>query len=888
MRWHEIADKDEGPCFGKPISTIVMTMVSNGLSTVEAERRLGEVGPNVVAQRGRVSVWSSIGVQLRNPLVVVLLMAFVLTLATGDLADAVVISIVVVVNTTVGVFEEIRADRAITALSQLTVPSVRVRRDGVEVALPSAQLVPGDVVALGEGDIVPADCDLLEASSLLVDESALTGESVAIGKSVDRGELEGRTLSSGTVVVKGRALARVSGTGAFSALGQIATLLDGRVQSTHLQKRLAGLGRILALAAVALCGLVFALGLARGQSLELMTITAISLAVAAVPESLPAVVTLSLALGARRMASRNAVVRRLPAVETLGSVTVLATDKTGTLTQAKMVVEQLWTGRGTLEVSGNGCAPTGQFRSHGTQLDVTAADDVLDMLRACVLCNDAALVAPTEPSTTWQGLGDPTEVALLTAGAKAGLDKERLNAEFPRVGEIPFDSSAQQMTTAHDLSNGQLWIISKGSVESLHERHGRGVGRPEWREALERAGELAGQGFRVLAVTAAMTPADTDWERAEHRLLGLVAMNDPAKPEAEATIARCRRAGILPILITGDHPATALAVARRVGILDAQEAQQPDVVATGAQILSGDVKDLTSARVFARTSPEQKLDIVQAWKDRGDVVAMTGDGVNDAPALRRSDIGVAMGHRGTEVARQAADLVLADDDLATVVAAVEEGRRVYANIRRFLVFGLSGGAAEILVMLFGPLIGLGIPLLASQILWINLLTHGVTGVALGAEPVAAGLMERPPRPPNQSVLGNGLWQRVFAVAVILSVGTLVLGYLAHGGDRQWQTIIFVGLISAQLGVALGLRPKQFTTGNPLLPICIAGSFLLAIAGVYLPMFQSFLGTVSLPAGDLAAATCTVVVGWVAVRLTAGDRYLAPRRVLNASSSPWSV
>ena len=851
-------------------------MASTGLSTQEAEQRLREVGPNEVRQRGRVSVWSSIGVQLRDPLIVVLLAACVLTLATGDLTDAAVIAIVVLVNTAVGVFQGIKADRAITALAQLNAPSVRVRRDGVEVALPSAQLVPGDIVALAEGDIVPADCDLLETSSLLIDESALTGESIAVGKSAGHAERAGQTLSSGTVVVKGRALAAVTGTGASSALGQIAALLDSRVQTTPLQKRLAGLGRTLALTAVALCGLVLVLGMAQGQSLELMTITAISLAVAAVPESLPAVVTLSLALGARRMAARNAVVRRLPAVETLGSVTVLATDKTGTLTQAKMVVEELWTSQHSVEVSGDGYAPAGHLVSHGSELDVAASPDVLDLLRACVLCNDAALVAPVDPGAEWAGLGDPTEVALLSLGAKAGLVLEQLEVEFPRVGEVPFDSVAQQMTTVHDPGDGHLLVISKGSVEALHERHGRSAHRLEWRRVLDRAAELAGLGYRVLAVTSAKAATAADWEHAEHRVLGLVAMTDPMKPAAQSTIAQCRRAGILPVLITGDHPATALAVARRVGILDAREAQRPDAVATGAQIAAGEVEDLTGVRVFARTSPGQKLDIVQAWKDRGDVVAMTGDGVNDGPALHRSDIGVAMGHRGTEVARQAADLVLADDELETVVAAVEEGRRVYANIRLFLVFGLSGGAAEILVMLFGPLAGLGVPLLAAQILWINLLTHGVTGVALGAEPAEPGLMERPPRPPDQSVLGDGLWQRVLAVAAILSVTTLGLGFWAHGSGREWQTIIFVALVSAQLGVALGLRPRQITAENPLLLLAIAGSFLMAVAGVYLPVFQSFLGTVSLPAGDLAVATCAAVIGWGAVQLTRRRRP-QPRR-----------
>ena len=846
-------------------------MASTGLSVTEAARRLEETGPNEVRQRGRISVWSGIGVQLRDPLIIVLLAACALTLMTGDLADAAVIALVVVVNTSVGVAQEVKADRAVTALAQLSAPAVRVRRDGVESSVAASELVPGDVVLLGEGDIVPADCQVLEASSLLIDESALTGESIAVGKLAPHDEETGEELSSGTVVVKGRAVAVVTSTGASSALGRIAALMDSRVQPTPLQLRLAGLGRILAVVAVALSAVVLALGLVRGEPVELMVVTAISLAVAAVPESLPAVVTLSLALGARRMAARNAIVRRLPAVETLGSVTVLATDKTGTLTQAQMLVEELWTPQHLVGVSGDGYQPTGDFVAGGARLDPVEASDVLDLLRAGALCNDASLVAPTGPAEPWTGLGDPTELALLAAAGKAGLSREDLERAFPRVGEVPFDSASQLMTTAHRMPggmSGRVLVVTKGSVEALHARHGHGLHAIAWREALHRTAELAGQGFRVLAMTAGEASVGSDWERADQRLLGLVAMNDPAKPAARSTIRECLGAGIVPVLITGDHPATARAVAVRVGILTSEQAAREDAVVTGPQIAAGEVADFTAVRVFARTSPEQKLDIVQAWKDRGAVVAMTGDGVNDGPALRRADIGVAMGHRGTEVARQAADLVLADDELATVVTAVEEGRRVYANIRLFLVFGLSGGAAEILVMLLGPFTGLVVPLVAAQILWINLLTHGLTGVALGAEPAEPGLMHRGPRPPEQSVLGDGLWQRVLVVSAVLAAVTLTLGLWAQDRGRAWQTMIFLALTCLQLGVAVGLRPRPLTTQNLALPAAIAGSFVLALAGIYLPALQDLLGTVPLPAADAAIAAGTGLVGWCAIRLTA--------------------
>lgn len=841
-------------------------MALSGLSAPEVERQRALSGTNEIAQSGRISVWSSVGVQLRDPLIVVLLAACLLTIVTRDVADAVVIALVIVFNTTVGVVQEVKADRAITALARLAAPTVRVRRDAHEMSVPAADLVPGDVVLLGEGDVVPADCEVCEASSLLVDESALTGESVAVVKGAPHGEGAGDTLSSGTVVVKGRAVAVVRTTGTGSALGRIAALMDTRVQLTPLQRRLAGLGRVLAVVAVALCGLVLVLGLARGQSLELMVVTAISLAVAAVPESLPAVVTLSLALGARRMASRHAVVRRLPAVETLGAVDVLATDKTGTLTRAEMMVEVLWTPRVEVEVTGDGYRPTGEFLANAQLLDLGTAPDVVALLRAGVLCNDATLLPPPHPDGAWAGLGDPTEVALLTVAAKAGITKEVLNQADPRLDEHPFESERQRMTTVHlfdPASSSQLLVVTKGSVEALHSQHGD-IGDPEvWREALDRAAALAQRGFRVLAVTEGRGAPHAAWFTFPQRLLGLIAMDDPAKPSAASTVARCMKAGIVPVLITGDHPATARAIATRVGVLSS-DADQP--VVTGAQLAAGEVEDVTAVRVFARTSPEQKLGIVQAWKDRGAVVAMTGDGVNDGPALRRSDIGVAMGHRGTEVARQAADLVLADDELETVVAAVEEGRRVYANIRRFLVFGLSGGATEIAVMLLGPFVGLGLPLLAAQILWINLLTHGLTGVAIGAEPVEPGTMDRPPRPTDQSVLGAGLWQRVLALTVVLSAATLGVAVWSQESGRAWQTLVFVALTSLQLGVALGLRPRQLTVENPMLPAAVAGSLLLAVAAVYVPVLQDLLGTSSLPATDLLLGIGTGVVGWYAARL----------------------
>ena len=844
-------------------ATLASPELTVGLSDAEASRRLAEGGPNEIRQRRRLSVWASIGTQLRDPLVLVLLAAFVLTLVTGDRVEAAVIAIVVVVNSCVGVTQELRADRAVVALSQLTVPLVRVRRDGIERTVAASTLVRGDIVLLGEGDVVPADAVVIEASSLMVDESMLTGEAVPASKQSPHPDRGSETVSSGTVVVKGRAVVEVTDTGAASALGRIAELMDTRVTATPLQLRLAGLGKVIALVAVALSALVLVVGLVRGEPTERMLVIAISLAVAAIPESLPAVVSLSLALGARRMAVRHAIVRRLPAVETLGSVTILATDKTGTLTQGRMVVVEVWTPHRSVVLTGEGYEPVGDVFEAGQLVDLTAAADVVELLTAGALCNDATLSAPPDNTLTWSGLGDPTEVALLTAAGKVGLARATLEQASPRLYEVPFDSVSQQMTTVHSDGDGLL-IIAKGSPEAMV--HRGTVNDPGERDQmLNRASAFAESGYRVLAVASARTAtnrARKDAADTPLRLLGLVAIADPPKAAAKATVAACRAAGITSVLITGDHPATALAIARQVGIV----ADTHDQVVTGQHIADGLIPDLTIARVYARTTPEQKLDIIEAWRAQGAVVAMTGDGVNDGPALRRADIGVAMGHRGTEVARQAADLVLADDELGTVVAAVEEGRRVYANIRRFLTFGLTGGAASIIVMLVGPLVGLAVPLLASQILWINLLTHGLTGVAMGAEPVDPENMKRPPRPPSQSILAAGLWQRVLRMSGVVAAVALGVGIWGNHTQRAWQSMLFLALTSLELGTALGLRKRVWTRENISLPAAVAASMALALAGIYLPALRHLLETVRLPWTDAALAIGIGALGVIAVRV----------------------
>ncbi|MEO3755289.1 cation-transporting P-type ATPase [Streptomyces sp. B6B3] len=838
-----------------------------GLSAAEAARRLAEHGPNTVASDGRIPTWRRVLWQLRDPLILLLLVAAALTVGTGDIPDTVVIGLVVVANTAVGVAQEARAERALAALKAISAPAARVVRDGRERLVPAAEVVPGDVVLLGEGDIVPADGEVREASTLLVDESALTGESVPVEKTMPFAAIP-ETVSSGTVVVRGRGRIRVTATGAGSAVGRIASLMSTGPRLTPLQRRLAELGRIMAAVTVALCAVVLVSGLARGQSAELMVVTAISLAVAAVPESMPAVVTLALALGAQRMARRKAIARRLPAVETLGAVTVIASDKTGTLTEGRMLVERLWTPVGEAHVTGSGYEPHGQVRREEAEVTWTDAPDLATLTRAAVLCNDAGLEPPTPDEDRWRALGDPMEAALLTAAARLGRDPDALREEAPRLDEIPFDSARRRMTTIHRLPAGDVWVVTKGAPEVML--------RPELLEApgdvLDQAraaaSHLARQGYRVLAVAASAHSTVPEHPETGMALLGLVGILDPPRASARATVAACQAAGLALVVITGDHPLTARAIAARLGVVD--PARTGEVV-TGEELRRAGAAPPEAVRVYARTTPEQKVDIVEAWRAAGHVVAMTGDGVNDGPALRRADIGVAMGRRGTEVARQAADLVLTNDDLGVVVAAVEEGRRVYGNVRRFLLYGLAGGVAEILVMLVGPAAGMALPLLPAQILWINLLTHGLPGVALGAEPAEADVMRRRPRSPTEGILGGGLWLRLLLLGALTATLSLGAAIWARELGWPWQSVLFLVLGAIQLGLGLGSRARPRSLANPFLLVAVAAALALQVAGVCVPALRTLLGTEPVPVEALLLAAGLAAVGYTAMRLQTGVR-----------------
>lgn len=855
-----------------------------GLSSAEASARLTAHGPNELLARPSKPAWRLFLEQFANAMIVVLIGAAVITALIGDLKDTVVIAAIVILNGIIGFIQEYQAEQAMEALTRLTSPTTRVIRDGIVASVPARDLVPGDLVRLEAGDVVTADVRLIEAVALRINEAALTGESEPAGKTADplpglvAGQLaDQRNMAfSGTAVTYGRGRGIVVATGMRTALGRVADLLQEHAGgTTPLQRRLGTLGKRLALAALVVCALVFVTGLARGVPVDVMFLTAVSLAVAAIPESLPAVVTIALALGARRMARRNALIRRLPAVETLGSVTVICSDKTGTLTENEMLVERVWTPAGEYQVSGDGYAPDGCIDPPPVE------DRYLDRLgRIAAACNDAELHAPATAGGPWTVTGDPTEAALLALAAKVGVDRGRLSAACPRIEELTFDSERRRMATLH-ATEGSVWVAVKGALEAIGPRLGSDQAG-SLAAATRVADRYAAEGYRVLALaerTVGDVPARLDEVEQGLRLVGLVGMADPPRVGSAPSIAACRTAGITPVMITGDHPLTARAIARRIGIL-----ADGGRSLTGAEL--GTLDDRAYAAivgevaVYARTNPEQKLRIVEAWSDAGAVVAMTGDGVNDAPALKRADIGVAMGITGTEVSKEAADMVLVDDDFATILAAVEEGRRIYDNIRRFIRYLLTTNSAEIWVMVLAPVLGLPLPLLAVQILWINLVTDGAPALALGVEPAEADTMRRPPRPPTESIFARGLWQHAIWGGLWMAAVVLAVQAVAIGQAWPWQTMVFTTLALLQLGNALAIRSERdsaFRLGlrtNLPLTMAVLVTLLVQLALVYVPALQPIFVTEALSAPQLLVVAIASSLGFVAVEL---EKWVGRRR-----------
>ncbi|KPK14356.1 MAG: ATPase, partial [Nitrospira bacterium SG8_3] len=738
-------------------------------------------------------------------------------------------------------------------------------RDGKVSVLASAQVVPGDVVVLEAGMIAPADVRLIEAHHLTIDEAALTGESVAVEKAVAALSHEDIPLGDrlnmafkGTVVAYGRGLGVIVGTGMKTEIGRIASLIQEQEEvKTPLQKRLAAFGKRLAVAALIICAIVFVVGLMRGESPTLMFLTAVSLAVAAIPEALPAVVTISLALGARKMVRKKALIRKLPAVETLGSVTYICSDKTGTLTMNRMAVEKIFL-NGELET----IPPAGQALAEERQF----------LFQAMALNNDAVLAG--DGSAT----GDPTEIALLAAAQKAGFSKDALERQFPRIGEIPFDSDRKCMTTFHVAPDGRIFSITKGGGEVLLGKAEEWFS-PEDRKTLDAeqvtgaSTEMATQGLRVLALGVRYWDAlpeslDARSVESDLLLLGLVGLMDPPREEAKGAVAQCKSAGIIPVMITGDHPVTARTIGARLGMIG-----EGDKVMTGSRLqtisMEALVERVKGIKVYARVAPEQKLKIVKALQAKGEFVAMTGDGVNDAPALKRADIGVAMGMTGTDVAKEASHMMLLDDNFATIVGAVREGRKIYDNIRKFVKYTMTSNSGEIWTIFLAPFMGLPIPLLPIHILWINLVTDGLPGLALAAEPEEKGIMTRPPRAPRESIFAHGLGVHIVWVGLLMGLVSIATqGWAYVGGNGHWQTMVFTVLCLSQLGHVMAIRSDReslFVQGllsnGPLL-LAVLLTVGLQVATIYVPVLQGIFKTQALSVGELALSlAASTLVFW---------------------------
>jgi Ca2+-transporting ATPase len=781
----------------------------HGLTEAKVEHRLDLYGPNELEAADRISPWAILFEQFKDVLIIILLIATAISAFLGHGVEAIAIAVIVLFAVLLGFIQEYRAERAIEALKQMAAPTVTVIRDGQEIELPARELVPGDLILLHAGDKVAADARLVESINLQVDEAALTGESVPVGKNTEPLGAEELTLGDrtnmvfgGTIATYGRGRAVVVGTGMNTQFGRIAQMLQS-VESgkTPLQRTLDKLGRVLAVAALVVVAAIVAMGMLRGQPLLEMFIFGIALAVAVVPEALPAVVTISLAIGVQRMVKRNALVRRLSAVEALGSTSVICSDKTGTLTKDEMTVRQLYTPERTLTISGSGYAPEGELSLDG--LAVEPSPQETELLLAAALVSDAHLVRD-DTHGAWHIKGDPTEGAMIVAAAKSGLHKDDLDLQFPRIGEIPFTSEAKRMTTLHSIANGQV-AYAKGAPETILDSCSRQLTAPgevaledaDRDKILEAVQQMAGEALRVLAVAR---KADATLEDAEHDMtfLGLLGMIDPPRPEARAAVERCEQAGIRVVMITGDHPLTAAAVARELGLFKAGRA------VTGAELEDMSDEELErnveTIEVYSRVSPADKLRVVTALQERGHVAAMTGDGVNDAPALKKADIGIAMGITGTDVSKEAAAMTLLDDNFASIVAAVEEGRGIFENIKKYLMYLLSSNIGEIGLMAGATVAGLPLPLTAVQILYVNLATDGLPALALSVDPPEDDLMQRQPRNTRTGVFTRpvltlmiigGLW------STAVNLGLFTWALRSGRSVAEAMTMTFVSLVLIQ-------------------------------------------------------------------------------------------
>jgi len=841
-----------------------------GLSQAEAAQRTLQYGANEIQAAKRISAWEILLDQFKNILILILLGATAISLFLGHGIESIAIAVIVLFAVLLGFIQEYRAERAIEALKQMAAPTASVLRDGAEVKIPSRELVPGDVVILHTGDRMPADARLLEAVNLQIEEAALTGESVAVEKhnqplSIDDLPVGDRKnmVYAGTAATYGRGRALVVATGMQTEFGKIAQLLQTvETGKTPLQHNLDKVGTALARAAFVVVAIIVALGLFRGQPFVEMLIFGIALAVAVVPEALPAVVTISLAIGVQKMVKRNALIRRLPAVETLGSTSVICSDKTGTLTKDEMTVRKIFAAGQLFKVSGAGYSPVGEFSLNGSG-SIAPTTGLQKLLTAATLASDTHLVGDVEneSGSEWNIKGDPTEGALVVAAAKAGLQKESLDSEYPRVQEIPFSSETKRMTTLHQ-TNGNLTAYAKGAPEMILEscdwhltangvKPLDDVGR---KQALAIAQDMAGEALRVLAIS---TKADATLETAQTGMtfLGLAGMIDPPRPEAKDAITICAQAGIRAVMITGDHPVTAQAVARELGLLKTGR------VVTGAELeaMSDEQfkREVETIEVYARVSPAHKLRVVTALQANGHIVAMTGDGVNDAPSLKKADIGIAMGITGTDVTKEAAAMMLTDDNFASIVAAVEEGRGVFDNIKKYLMYLLSSNIGEIGLMAGSALLGLPLPLTAVQILYVNLATDGLPALALAVDPAEKDLMKRKPRNPRTGIFTRPVVSLMVAGGVwstIINLGLFIWATNSGRSQVEAMTMTFVSLVLIQFFKAYNFRSDRNSVfqkpfANKWLNTAIVWEIVLLLLIVYVPALHEPFNTFSLPLVD---------------------------------------
>lgn len=807
-----------------------------GLTSSEAKTRLEAIGPNEIVAGKKKSAGLIFLKQFGDFMIIVLIVTAILSGFLGDITDTIVIIAIVLLNAMIGFMQEYRAERSMEALKKLALPHAVVIRDATPCTVASSSVVPGDVVELRAGDVIAADARIVTAVNLEIDESTLTGESLPVGKQT--GPLPGGNISlgdytnmafKGTFITNGHGKGVVVATGMKTEMGKIAAMLQVPDMQTPLQKRLKVFGKRLAYVIFFICFMVFTAGYLRGESAVVMLLTALSLAVAAIPEALPAVITIALATAAKKMAKKNALIRKLPAVETLGSVSYICTDKTGTLTLNRMSVEQ-FAGR--------------TFYGKHFKDQFPGRKDYVELMQAIALNNNA------HRNDNGYAVGDPTETALREFARGHGFDRKKIETDFPRIAEIPFDSTRKCMTTVHE-HDGRYLSITKGAPEVLLKSIAPGTDISFWQEAVD---VMLDKGLRVLGfavrplpvLPARIVPSEIEKDL---QFIGIAGIIDPPRKEAIQAVNECKTAGIKPVMISGDHPATAATIARRIGIISSSQ----DRVLSGAELRElGSAQLLREAgniKVYARVSPEQKLNIVQALQQQGEYVAMTGDGINDAPALKHADIGVAMGINGTDVSKEAADMILLDDNFATIVNAIKEGRRIYDNIRKFIRYVLTGNTAEILTILLAPLLGLPVPLLPIHILWINLVTDGLPGLALATERAEKNIMRRKPRKPDESIFSHGLGTHVLWTGSLLAALTIgVQAYSIFIKDTHWQTIVFTVLCLGQLFYAMAARSESTSIwklglfSNLRLMLALTITFLLQIGIIYLPALNRLFHT----------------------------------------------